>query len=174
MRMKMRQETAEVFYVEDHNPFLEKKDFEQLIDFAFKSNRKRARYCTHKNKESQLQDMFEVFTNQTYMRPLKQVNKTYSFHIIQGCVDVYLFSDTGEVTDMISLGDFRSGKNFYFRPPENTYRSFITRTNFVIYHEATTGPFRKEDTVFAPWAPAEGDSKGIADFLLKLKEEIKI
>ena len=115
--------------------------------------------------------MFEVFTNNTYMRPLKQISKTYSFHIIHGCVDVYLFSDDGDIIEVVSLGDFQSGKSFYFRPPENTYRTLITNTEFVIYHEATTGPFRKEDTIFAPWAPREDDIGGIRNFYMQLKRE---
>lgn len=162
-------ETNEVYYLNDPKPTLKKSDFPALLDFAKLSLRKRARYCAHKNKDSQLHDMFEIFTNQTYMHPLKQISKTYSFHIIAGEADVYLFSDTGDILDCISLGDFQSGKQFYFRPPENVYRTLVTKTEYVLYHEATTGPFNKGDTLFAPWAPTETDAQGIQLFLSELR-----
>lgn len=166
--MKIQQETPEVYYITDLHTCIEKKDFQKLIDFALKSKRKRARYCAHENKESELHDMFEVFTQQTYMRPLKQIHKTYSFHIIQGAVDIYMFSEKGEITDVIFLGDFQSGKPFYFRPPKNTYRTLVPTTKFVLYHEATTGPFKKDDTLFAHWAPSEDDAVGIVQLKARL------
>ena len=166
--MKLIQETPEVYYLTGSQVLLEKKNFDQLIDLAFRSKSQRARYCTHQNKGSNLHEMFEVFTRQTYLRPLKQEKKIYSFHIIQGAVDIYLFSNAGEVTDVISLGDFQSGKTFYFRPPANTYRTLLTMTDFVLYHEVTTGPFQKEDTIFAHWAPQENDTDGIGQFILQL------
>jgi len=171
--MKIKQETPEVYYITDHYALLKKNNFDQLVNLAFKSKRKRARYCAHQNKESDLHDMFEVFTNQTYMHPLKQKHKNYSFHIIQGCVDVYLFSDEGDLINIISLGDFESGKAFYFMPPKNTYRMLVTKTEFVLYHEATIGPFQKEDTLFAPWAPTETDMDGIKVFFSQLKEQVE-
>ena len=168
--MKIKPENSEVFYINDSNVMLEKKDFEQLYWDALNSKRHRARYCAHKNKESVLHEMFEIFMQETYLRPLKQVQKSYSYHIIQGCVDIYLFSEHGEVIGIISLGDFQSGKPFYFCAPENVYRTLVTTSEFVLYHEVTTGPFKKEDTLFAPWAPAENDLSEIDDFLSRLKE----
>jgi len=167
--MEIKQETSDVFYVTDSPLLLEKKDIDQLISLAFKSKRQRARYCAHKHKESNTHEMFEVFTPKTYIRPLKQEQKIYSFHIIQGSVDIYLFSENGEVTDVISLGDFQSGKPFYFRAPENTYRTLITTTDFLLYQEVTSGPFNKGDTIFAPWAPKEDDAEGIKHFFSTLK-----
>src|SRR3990167_3018440 len=126
--MKLIQEAPEVYYLTGSQVLLEKKNFDQLIDLAFRSKRQRARYCTHQNKGSNLHEMFDV----------------------------------------ISLGDFQSGKTFYFRPPANTYRTLLTMTDFVLYHEVTTGPFQKEDTIFAHWAPQENDTDGIGQFILQL------
>lgn len=167
--MEIKSENNEVFYMADSNVMLKKMDFDQLHNYALKSTRNRARYCAHKNKESDLHEMFEIFTQETYLRPLKQINKSYSYHVIQGSVDVYLFSEIGEVTDIISLGDFQSGKPFYFRAPQNVYRTLVTTSKFVLYHEVTTGPFKKEDTLFAPWAPVEDDVNATKQFLLSIQ-----
>ncbi|MCX7121818.1 MAG: WbuC family cupin fold metalloprotein [Gammaproteobacteria bacterium] len=166
--MKIKQETSDVYYLAGPDIFLEKNDLNQLATLAFNSKRQRARYCAHENKESGTHEMFEVFTNQTYIRPLKQEQKIYSFHVIQGSVDIYLFSEKGELTDKISLGDFQSGKPFYFRAPINTYRTLVTTSEFLLYNEVTAGPFKKEDTIFAPWAPLEDDVEGIAQLRARL------
>ena len=167
--MKLLSENAEVQYIKDYPVKIQKDDFDTLYESAKESNRNRARYCAHETKESDLHDMFEIFTINTYLRPIKQKNKNYSYHIIRGSVDVYLFTDDGSVTQIISLGDFDSGKPFYFRPPVNVYRTLITRSDFVLYHETTTGPFKREDSLFAPWAPEESDHSGVTQFISTLK-----
>lgn len=166
---KTKEENPYVHYIIDNNVFVGKKDFEWLTDLAFNSVRQRARYCAHENKESKLHEMFDVFTEKTYLHPLKQIHKMYSFHVIAGSADVYLFSDEGKVTEIISIGDFQSGKPFYFRAPINTYRTLVTTSPCFIYHEVTTGPFVLGDTIFAPWAPKEGEIEAIQHFLSGLK-----
>ena len=165
----LQKETDEVYYVNHAQRLLTQQDTRQLKHYSTQSLRNRARFCMHTDKNSAVHEMFEMLTNQVYMRPHKQEKKTTSYHVIFGSLRIYLFHEMGEVTNIISLADYFSEKPFYFRAPKNTYRTLVPMEDFVLYHETTAGPFNKRDTVFAPWSPTEKDHSGIEQFKLKLK-----
>jgi hypothetical protein len=48
----------------------------------------------------------------------------------------------------------------------------IVRSDVLVVHETTNGPFRPEETEFAPWAPDETDEAGQTLFLDRLEKEI--
>ncbi len=156
----LKKETAEVYYLGCLQKLLKRQDSEQLQSLLMQSSRNRARFCLHSRKESDLHEMFEMLSKDVYMRPHKQINKCTSYHIVSGMLKLYLFDDGGKIIDIFSLGDFHSGKPYYFRAPKNTYRTLVPESDFVLYHETTTGPFNKADTVFAPWSPIEDDVDG--------------
>lgn len=167
--MKITSENEAVFYIDEEKRLLQRKDFNFLIEIALKNDRHRARLCAHENIESDLHDIFDVFTKDTYLRPLKQERKIYSYHVIQGEADVYLFSEAGAVTDIIPLGDFQSGKSCFFRLPVGVYRTLVPQSDIFIYHEVTTGPFVKENTIFASWAPDESEHDKVQSYISFLK-----
>ncbi len=166
----LKEENAEVYYLNDIQKLLCQQDFQQLRNFAKKSKRNRARFCMHTDRNSQLHEMFEILTNEIYMRPHKQTNKHTSYHIVFGSVKIYLFDSDGKITDALSLGDYHSGQAFYFRAPKDTYRTLVPESDFVLYHEITTGPFNKHDTIFAPWSPSEHDHEKIKTFRSTLNQ----
>jgi cupin fold WbuC family metalloprotein len=96
-----------------------------------------------------------------------------SFHVIEGEADAVFFDDAGAVTAVVPLGDFRSGKDFYYRVADCGYHTLILRSPALLFHEATTGPFRPEETLGAPWSPAEGDLPGSEHFRGHLEEQVR-
>ena len=66
-------------------------------------------------------------------------------------MDVILFDDEGSIERVISMGDLKWGKRFYYRLSKAIYHMLIIRTNFLVFHEATEGPFLREKTVFPEW-----------------------
>ena len=60
---------------------------------------------------------------------------------------------TTRVTQKIELGNYISGKEFYYRMSSNTYHMLLVRSETFVFHEATEGPFIKNDTIFPEWAP---------------------
>ncbi|MBX9633944.1 MAG: hypothetical protein K2X44_03095, partial [Magnetospirillum sp.] len=50
------------------------------------------------------------------------------------------------------------GLPYYFRLSESRYHTMVVRSDVVVYHEITGGPFNRADTQFAPWAPSDRDS----------------
>lgn len=105
------------------------------------------------------------------MRPHKHVNKSESFHVISGEVDVILFEENGAVSQAIRMGEFASGGRFYYRLNEPRYHTLLIRSDVLVFHEVTTGPFRREDTIFASWSPEEAQTDSRREFLARVERE---
>jgi cupin fold WbuC family metalloprotein len=99
-----------------------------------------------------------------YVRPHKHVGKTESMHVVQGLAEVVFFDEGGTVREVVPVGDPQSGRAFYYRLASPWYHTLSVSTDFFVFHEVTNGPFRREDTLFAPWSPDEADANGIAQF----------
>lgn len=145
------------------------QDIELLKEKAKHNQRKRIRLCTHKDVEDKLHEMLIVHTKETYVRPHKHLNKSESFHIIEGLVDVVIFDENGNVTEVIQMGDYASGRRFYYRISDAYYHTLLIRSDVLVFHETTNGPFRRSETVFAPWAPEEKDSLAKEKFIKQLE-----
>jgi cupin fold WbuC family metalloprotein len=96
--------------------------------------------------------------------------------ILEGDVDVVLFYDDGAIREVIQMGAPGSGKVFYQRLSDPIFHTLIIRSDFLVFHEITTGPFMREKTTFPDWAPEkEGlESKQFIDQIdLKILKEVK-
>jgi cupin fold WbuC family metalloprotein len=168
----MRVVTAEVLYVDQALPALTQADFERLKTEGQRNERKTIRACAHKAVEDSLHEMFIVHDEHTYVPPHKHRDKQESSHVIEGRMDIVLFDDVGVVTQVIRMGDYASGLPFYFRVSEPVYHTMLMRTPTVSYHETTTGPFRREDFIIAPFAPSSPTRDEQIRFMAELKERI--
>jgi cupin fold WbuC family metalloprotein len=147
-------------------------DIETLKELASANPRQRIRICAHPNTEDRLHEMLIVHKRDAYVRPHKHLNKSESFHVIEGETDVIFFDEEGSVADVIRLGDCRSGHSFYYRLGEDRYHSLLIRSEFLVFHETTNGPFRREETVFPSWAPEEKNAAACAEFQARLSRAI--
>lgn len=166
----MKQINDEVFYADSKLVKICQKDIQALKEKAALAKRHRSRLCTHKDVEERLHEMLIIHHKNTYVRPHKHSGRSESFHIIEGTADIMIFDDQGAVSDIISMGDYRSGKIFYYRMPEGLYHSMVITSDVIVFHEITNGPFNKADTFFAPWAPDENDTQKAQDFTLDQKK----
>jgi len=126
-----------------------------LRDVLSQSSRRRARVCMHKNGEDRFHEMFITFSKGSYLAASKHLGKDESVDVIEGQADVVVFDDDGEITDVISVGDPSTGLPFYFRTPRERYHAWVVRSDVFTVHETTEGPFRRQDTVLAPWSPED-------------------
>ena len=101
------------------------------------------------------------------------MNKSESFHVIEGMVDVVLFSEGGEVSKVIKMGSYSSGGCFYYRVASPIYHTLLIRSEVLVFHETTNGPFDRSQMVFAPWSPDERDGAAIASFLGRVERDIQ-
>ena len=131
-------------------------DIDQLGVGVRERERKRVRLCAHRDLGDRLHEMFVVYVNDTYVRPNKHP-KGESLHIIKGEADFVFFDDDGNMTDVVPLGAYGSQRKFYCRIPEGVYHTWVIRSDEIAVHESIPGPFRNDQTTFAPWAPEEGD-----------------
>ena len=171
--MRTTKLSPEVFFAADHVVTVKRDDLVFLQEAAEQSHRRKTRVCAHKDPEETLHEMIVVLKRDAYMIPDKHLVKVESYHIIEGLADVVLYDEAGEITEVIRLGDYASGRAFYFRVRSpNFYHSLIVRSDVLIYHETATGPFRKSDMVAAPWAPSESDPAGMKAFMQDLERRV--
>jgi cupin fold WbuC family metalloprotein len=162
----------EVFIAEESVVRIGADEIAGLKAQARRNPRHRVRICAHKNAQDRLHEMLIVLTNEVYIRPHKHTNKSESFHVIEGEALVLFFTDIGDLAEVIHLGDAKSGRTFYFRNDDPRYHSQIVLSEALVFHETTNGPFNREDTQYAPWAPEEADAVQIPQYLESLRERI--
>lgn len=148
-----------------------REDVEWLKTKALRNARERVRLCAHRAVDDPVHEMLIVHTKGTYVRPHKHPNKSESFHIIEGALDIVIFNDRGEVLEVINMGEYSSGARFYWRLSESYYHMVIPRTEMVVFHETTGGPFDPDTSkVQAPWSPSEDDLQAQARYMARLGE----
>lgn len=167
--MKTRAVNNEVLYPDESVVHLHADDMQALKAGATRNARQRMRLCAHADEQAPLQEMIVAVTRRAYIRPHKHLTRAESYHVIEGQADLVLFDDAGAITRVIPLGDAASGKAVFCRLSEPLFHALVLRTETLVFHETTTGPFRREESVFAPWAPAENDL-AVAEFLRKLAD----
>lgn len=160
-------ETAneEIFYSIGKLVEINRDDIDWLVSRAKQNCRKRARICAHLHPSDSLHEMLIVHTRGSYIRPHKHTNKSESFHVIDGEADILIFDDDGKLEHIVPMGQHSSRKHFYYRLNNFSYHTLIIHSDIFVFHETTNGPFRPEDTLFAPWAPEESDSAAVGLFL---------
>jgi cupin fold WbuC family metalloprotein len=149
------------------------KHTEFLKAQAWTSTRKRARICAHRDNDDELHEMLIAISKDSYIRPHRHRAKIESFHVIEGVVDVVIFTDSGTVLDVIELGDNVSGRYYYYRLPKGIFHTLIVRSEFLVVHEVTNGPFRSIETEHAPFAPAECQLEAVEAYKLTIQSIIE-
>jgi cupin fold WbuC family metalloprotein len=171
--MRFTEFNKEVLYATDPVVQIDRGDIAELVERSDRNPRARIRICSHRSVEDKVHEMLIVHARETYVPPHKHLAKSESFHVIEGLVDVILFDETGNLSEVISMGDYHSGRKFYYRLSDSRYHTLLIHSHHVVFHETTNGPFDRTDTIFAPWAPDPGDASIVKAFMEKLAAEVK-
>jgi cupin fold WbuC family metalloprotein len=169
--MNLRRINDEVFVVEEPIVRLGGEAVTFMKEQALRNPRGRARICAHKSDSELLHEMIIALSATSYIRPHKHVGKCESFHIIEGEVDIAVLDNEGSVIDVVELGAPGSGRNFYYRIPEHVFHTLLIRTEVLVVHEVTMGPFERERTVLADFAPAEDERDRVRQYLDYIRGE---
>ena len=173
MNLNIVEINEEVLYTRDAITQVDREGIEYLKAKALGNKRERVRLCAHLGVEDDVHEMLIVHTKGTYIRPHKHPNKSESFHIIEGDLDIVIFDDLGEVLKRIRMGEYASGARFFWRLSESYYHTVIPRSDIVVFHETTSGPFdRVTSNVGAPWSPEEDESQAQSRFMAQLDQRI--
>jgi cupin fold WbuC family metalloprotein len=153
--LRVVRQSPEVFISDEPVGKFGQREMDLLREALPHAPRRRVRICMHKGVEDRYHEMFIMFSKGSYLAASKHLGKDESVDVVEGKADLVLFDEAGEITNVISVGDPSTGLPFYFRTPRERYHAWIVRSDVFAVHETTEGPFRREDTIFAPWSPGD-------------------
>ena len=145
--------------------FADKDLISDFVSISDCNERKRVRLCSHKNETDSLHEMLIVHEKNAYVRPHKHISNIESLYVLSGSADLVLFSDDRKVNSVINLSDFGSDKVFYYRLNTPIFHTLLVKSDKFVFHEVTSGPFLREQTIFPDWAPSESQHEEIDDFI---------
>jgi cupin fold WbuC family metalloprotein len=169
--VNLRKLNEEVFIALDTIVQIGGEDIAFLKQQARENSRKRARICAHKTNQDALHEMVIAIAANSYIHPHRHVGKSESFHIVEGEVDIVVFDESGAIVDIIDMGPVGSARKFYYRLSESAFHTLLIRTDFLVVHEVTRGPFFRENTVLAPFAPPEDEHRAARDYMTLVAEK---
>jgi cupin fold WbuC family metalloprotein len=171
--MEARRINDEVYVAAEPIVTVTRADVERLSGLAAATKRRRVRLCAHRTTQDSLHEMLIVLDAGGYVRPHRHPNKSESFHVVAGALSVLLFGEDGEPRRAIRLGDYASGRPFYYRLAEPTYHTVFVESAVAVVHETTNGPFDRADTEPAPWSPPEDDAERGRRFLQDVARKLR-
>ena len=128
----------------------------------------------HKDPADLLHQMIIALGRDTWIPPHRHLAKSESFHVLEGLAEVVLFDDDGGIRDVVKLGDYGSSRNFMYRLDDPLYHTVLVRSDHLIIHEITNGPFDPEELTSAPFAPREENVDGVRSYLDQLERELAL
>ena len=148
-------------------------DIGYLKSKALAAPRKRYRICLHNNHSSGTQEMLICLAGFSYFHPHRHPgNRSESYHMIEGRLDVYLLDEFGALLEKIELAAFdkneKSQKPFIYRVSGPIYHFTVPRSELTIYHEVLTGPWGSEAIEYAKFAPGDNEEMSIRLFVENL------
>ena len=167
--MAIKKISNEVYYTDGPVLELTKRDVNAIKAAAIRSALKRARICAHPSVKDPVQEMIIAMAKGVYVRPHKHRGKGESISVVEGRAEIIFFNDNGRITRRFEIGEYRSGKKFFYRMNCSQYHMLIVRSDTFVFHEASKGPFNSKVNIFAPWSPEEGDKEEIEKFIRKIK-----
>ncbi len=170
--MQVKRINDEVYVADEPVVKVSRDGIAMLKRLAGATRRQRVRLCAHQDTQDTLHEMLIVLHQGTYVRPHRHRNKSESFHIIEGALTVVLFSDLGEIREVIPMGSYASDRKFYYRLAEPAYHTVLLDGESAVMHETTNGPFDRAETEFAPWAPPEEDAAGAQQYQAALLQRL--
>ena len=108
-----------------------------------------------------------------YIIPHKHRHKAESCTVVAGRLDVVVFDDAGKIKDVMQLGDYASGRPFFYRRRDR--KLLFIQLSFALrlaFHETTNGPFVKSRSTLPGALGRERVRSGLNFFLKKLNVSI--
>lgn len=171
--MVRRRGGPDAFYVEDALPIVGRDDIERLRSELARTTHGRTRLCVHGGASDALQEMFILLPRTTYIRPHMHVGKVESLLVLDGVADAVFFDADGAIERVARLGDYGSGREFFYRIQDEVYHTLLIRSESLVFKEATLGPFDREKTIHAPWAPDVGNVDAVASYITDLDVRVE-
>ena len=129
----------------------------EYLDYHYKlSNRKRHRICFHQNTEVELHDIIIEYDKSSYIPPNKHVGKAETICLLQGKLNLFIFSDNGNCIEAIRLEAGSDIFPFLIRMPPNTWHGLqVASSEPCIVKETISGPYSRLSLMWGEFAPSE-------------------
>lgn len=150
--MRFRQQAENILVLDGNPAFVNPAAIRRLKRMADASPLKRARICLHQGADEPIHEMLIVLARGVYIRPHRHLNKTESFHLLEGRATVVFFNDQGDVTQRHQLAR-SAGRSFIYRITQPVFHAQIVHSRYLVFYEVTSGPWVSDDTEYASWAP---------------------
>ena len=172
--MPLRHQSPEVLHADEKIVRVGQAEITALRQALTQSIRGRSRICAHRDSSNTLHEMIITLSRSTYIRPHRHFGKCESFHIIEGELDVVIFDELGEITDVVRMGPHGAAEqSFFYRLADPLFHTVVVRSETVVFHETTNGPFVREDTEFAAWAPDEKETDDAGAYVRDLVQRVE-
>jgi len=160
----------EVFYAKENILQLDCGVISSLKQCAQVNKSKKSRICTHLTELDAVHEMIIVHNQGYYVRPHRHFGKSESFHIVEGELDLLIFDENGNLHKIVEMGEYASGKAFYYRLSSSLFHSMLIKSASAVFHETTNGPFDPQDTEYASWSPDKNSENYMKQLLLDVNE----
>lgn len=142
---------------------------QELTQLGTSEGHKNVRVCLHASPSALHHDMIILEHRGRYYRPHKHLDKGECFHIMQGEMGIFAFSDTGSIIDAIRL---KAGE--IYRVEAGMYHAVMPLSDLVIYHENKPGPFLGDgDSLYPNWAPDGSDPIATESYIRILAQRLE-
>jgi cupin fold WbuC family metalloprotein len=165
---RLRQESPEVYYSDGGFLDADAEIVGLLKDGAGRSPKRRCRLCFHGDPGSAQQEMLIVMHRTAYVRPHRHFGKVETLSVIEGSCDALLLDEDGRLARTIPMTPPGQGGSFFYRMPEGLFHTLVFRSEWLVFLETTIGPFSRDMTEAAAWAPDEVDAAAGRDYLAAL------
>lgn len=155
--MNLIKKSSEVYIAPGPIASIGREEIEFLRREVATNAKGRVRINLHPENSDCLHEMFIAIRPDSYIRPHKHLNKSEAFHIVYGEVDIVIFEDDGSIREIVPLAAGGGTKAFYYRMSQPFFHTLLIRSDMLVVHEITNGPFVKDGTVFGQFAPKEDD-----------------
>ncbi len=135
---------------------------QQLTESARTSPRLRKNHNLHTSDTSRCHRLLNAIEPASYVRPHRHLDpeKDEAFILISGRLGIILFSDTGAVTETVTLS--RQGGILIAEIPNGVFHTAVSLEPGTVFFEAKSGPYLPlSPAETAPWAPAEEDGQAV-------------
>jgi len=159
----------EVFYSDRAFLTVGPDDIAWLKAEAARLPRRRARLCAHPDPSAPVHEMVIVHGHMAYVRPHRHLDKAESLHVLEGTVRALLFDQDGGIVDVVDMGPLGTGRPYFYRMPQGIFHSLLISSDWLVFHEATEGPFDPARTEFPAWAPDGSDPSAVERYMADLR-----
>lgn len=156
--MNLIKKTADVYVALGPIASIGQAEIEYLRSELVGNAKGRVRINLHPDSADTLHEMFIAIRSDSYIRPHKHPSKSEAFHVVHGEVDIVVFEDDGSIAQIVKLAARSDTSPFYYRMSKPFFHTLIIKSDVLVVHEITNGPFVRDGTTFAEFAPSEDSS----------------